>query len=162
MEEDSDMNKYEKFRKEHSDSPFWGIELLRDSLLPDLLDQDIHDILYWAGKDLATKFPVASNDDLQAFFKQSQFGNLELKKENIKKISWKLSGPKVETRLKLNKDPDFMLEAGFLAQTKQQIDQISTECEATIKLNSVNFTVVSDPNAPVNNPSDFKTINIAK
>ena len=52
-----ELNDYTKFFQNNPNPGFWGIELLRDALLKDVLSEDIHDILYWAGKNLAIKFP---------------------------------------------------------------------------------------------------------
>ena len=38
--------------------PIFGYELMRDFLLPTILGKHEKDILYWAGKDLARKFPL--------------------------------------------------------------------------------------------------------
>ncbi|WP_191981435.1 YslB family protein [Fructilactobacillus lindneri] len=155
-----ETNKYEKFCKNNQDLNFWGIELLRDNLLPDILNEDTHDILYWAGKNLAIKFPV-SLDTISTFFKQSGFGNLELLKNSDQKMVWKLSGENVEKRIKLNQDADFMLETGFLAQTKQQISGFSTEAEYHIKFKStVEITVISDTSKQVQDPSECHPIKI--
>ena len=46
-----------------------SVEILRDALILKLLGDDSSGILYWAGKDLARQFPVASDDDLVTFGK---------------------------------------------------------------------------------------------
>ena len=43
-----ELNDYTKFFQNNPNPGFWGIELLRDALLKDVLSEDIHDILYWA------------------------------------------------------------------------------------------------------------------
>ncbi|USS85193.1 YslB family protein [Fructilactobacillus myrtifloralis] len=141
----SDFNKYQALVP---DLNGWNSFILRDELLPDLLQDDLGDILYWAGKNLALKLPVTP-DDLPAFFAANQWGTLTQQTATEQKTVWNLSGPVVTTRLKMNKDCDFMLETGFLAQTQEQSRGWVSEAEAKKKLNgSIAITVVSDPNQP--------------
>jgi len=93
-----------------------SVEVLRDALLPNLLGDDSSGILYWAGKDLARQFPVASNEDLVTFFEQCGWGHLIVEKEANDLITYELTGEPVARRSYAIKKPDFMLETGFLAE----------------------------------------------
>ncbi|WP_429970717.1 YslB family protein [Fructilactobacillus sp. Tb1] len=157
-----DLNNYNKFFQDNSNPSFWGIELIRDSLLKDVLSADIHDILYWAGKNLAIKYPIHT-DDLPEFFQQSQFGTLELTTGSESKNVFTLTGAEVQARLSLDKDADFMLEAGFIAQTIQQNSGFETEAEYKIKRkNIVEITVISDISRQIINPDDVAKIELSK
>lgn len=110
----------------------FGYEIIRDHVLPDILGKHEADILYWAGKSLARKFPLISLDEAPDFFRQANFGELVLERSSKDEIVFKLSPPKAEGRC-------FKLEAGFLAQQKQKIDGFVTEAyeEVFAKKNSV-------------------------
>ncbi|USS87656.1 YslB family protein [Fructilactobacillus hinvesii] len=141
----SDFNKYQELNSDLAD---WSTYLLRDELLPDLLSDDLSDILYWAGKNLAIKFPVATAD-VPAFFAANRWGTLTKQKEAGTKLVWQLSGTPVTQRLKMNKECDFMLETGFLAQTQEQNSGSISEAESKKKLTGpIEITVVTDPNQP--------------
>ncbi|WP_413627170.1 YslB family protein [Fructilactobacillus vespulae] len=134
------------------DSNLWGVEILRDNLLNDILGQDNHDILYWAGKNLSLKFPVQT-ESLPTFFAKSKFGNLELIKHSEIKSTVSLSGEIIERRLKNDKDADFALETGYIAQTIQQNTGFETEAEYNIKRKkTVEINVVSDVSKQIFNP----------
>ena len=96
-----------------------GATLIRDALIPDILGKD-NNILYWAGRRLARLFPLAKDEELPIFFEQANWGKLERVK--AKKI--------VETRQKLNSACEFLIEAGFLAETIQ--NQLGFVTEAII------------------------------
>ncbi|WP_088809863.1 MULTISPECIES: YslB family protein [Listeria] len=102
-----------------SQIPSFGLELLRDHLIPELLGEETPHILYWAGKDLARKFPLASLDEISAFFKKASFGELTLTKEKKDELRITLSGEQVEKRFLAEGNPTFKLEAGFLAEQIQ-------------------------------------------
>ncbi|EUJ27409.1 hypothetical protein MFLO_13108 [Listeria floridensis FSL S10-1187] len=99
--------------------PSFGIELFRDYLLPELLGEETPHILYWAGKDLARKFPLASFEEISAFFAEASFGSVAIAKEKKDELQIILSGNAVETRFNLQNSPSFKLEAGFIAEQIQ-------------------------------------------
>ncbi|USS86796.1 YslB family protein [Fructilactobacillus cliffordii] len=141
----SDFNKYQDLVPDLTD---WNNFILRDELLPDLLNDDLSDILYWAGKNLAIKFPV-TNSDLPAFFAANHWGTLNKQKESSQKVVWQLTGQPINNRLKMNKNCEFMLETGFLAQTQEQNSGSLSEAEYKKKLTGgIEITVVTDPNQP--------------
>lgn len=155
-----ELNNYNKFFQNNSQPEFFGVDLIRDYLLKDILNEDIHDILYWAGKNLAAKFPIKT-PDLPAFFQQAQFGDLELITNSESKHLYKLTGSEVQTRLKLDKDADFMLEAGFIAQTIQQNYGFETEAEYKIKRKeNIEITVISDISQQILNPDKINKVEI--
>ena len=113
----------------HHSTPFAGVSLLRDHLLPTLLKEDHAAILYWAGKELARHNPLSTYEETFAYFNRVQFGTLSLVKETRNKTIFLLSGDVITERMH-EKDPCFTLEAGFLAQQLQNQKQLF--CEATL------------------------------
>lgn len=94
----------------------FSLILLRDYLLPELLQNDESEIIYWAGKSLAMKFKLTSIDDIQRFFISAGFGNLTKTDQKSIEQTWILDGPVIKERLENNLDASFSLETGFLAQ----------------------------------------------
>ncbi len=74
-------------------TPLFGIELIRDYVLTDLLGSDYRQVIYWAGKRLARQFPVVDESELASFFEQAGWGTLEIKKRKGTAISFVLSPP---------------------------------------------------------------------
>ena len=105
----------------------FGYELLRDHVLPDILGKHEDDILYWAGKEIARKFPVFSVEEVPAFFKEAGWGELVRvssgREETDYQLSERLDSP-------ASKD-SFHLESGFLAQQYQIANNCLTECFGT-------------------------------
>ncbi|KRL79360.1 YslB family protein [Ligilactobacillus equi] len=120
--------------------------LLRDALLPEILGND-NQILYWAGKALARKFPLFNFADIPTFFAQAGWGDLRLYKANKNRKIYQLSGANVKTRLEENKEAEFLLEAGFLSESIQTIEGYITETEISevnLKKHVVTLSVQSD------------------
>ena len=132
----------EKFNETTS---LFGYELIRDVLIPNLLGAETHEILYWAGKELARQYPLANRQDIVRFFDKAGFGLIELNKEQRNKQVYTLSGKVVQARLK-HAQPSFNLEAGFLAEQIQTLDHLYTEAltEVNMKTKVVTFIVQSD------------------
>ncbi|MCM3002733.1 YslB family protein [Priestia koreensis] len=129
-------------QKEHTDTPpisdsmsvpYFGYQLIRDVLLPDLLGKDTEQILYWAGKNIARKHPVETPEEIVMFFIRTGWGALSLLKQDKNEMELEISGPMVEKRLKENKGCSFHLEAGFIAQQIQQQNQCVAEAYLTLK-----------------------------
>lgn len=117
---------------------FQGLTLLRDQLLPNLFKEDQSDILYWAGKELARSYTVASLDDVVTLIKTLSFGALSLVEQKKTAYLFHLHGEIVHTRLDKQPQADFALETGFLAQLIQQLSEQYTEGSYSIqKKNSV-------------------------
>ncbi|HZG70025.1 MAG TPA: YslB family protein [Chondromyces sp.] len=96
--------------------PVFGYELIRDVLLVDILGKDANEILYWAGKSLARKFPCSTIEELATFFNEAGWGTLTLEKESKREKHFELSGTVVHRRLMIQQEPAFTLESGFLAE----------------------------------------------
>ena len=58
----------------------FGYEILRDHVLPSILGQHEDEILYWAGKEVARKFPVFTIEEFPVFFQEAGWGTLSLEK----------------------------------------------------------------------------------
>ncbi|WP_026581847.1 YslB family protein [Bacillus sp. J33] len=108
--------------------PVFGYELIREVLLQDLLGNDAPEILYWAGKRLARKYPLESAGHIAEFFQNAGWGSLSIKNETKNEIEMELTSPLIAERCKKNDSCTFQLEAGFIAQ---QIEfQKEVICEA--------------------------------
>ncbi|OQP06376.1 hypothetical protein B1690_09535 [Geobacillus sp. 46C-IIa] len=105
----------------------FGAELLRHSLLPELLGKDGAALLYWAGKQLARRYPLATMEDIAVFFERAGWGTLSAGEERKDELHIELSGPIVSARLSLYDSYTFQLEAGFLAQQIEQQKRFVTE-----------------------------------
>lgn len=102
----------------------FGYELLRDHVLPSLLGKHEKDILYWAGKEIARKFPVFTIEELPSFFQEAGWGELTITKTTKESTFYILKvgeGVQIEHR-------SFTLEAGFLAEQYQKLNGLFTEC----------------------------------
>ncbi|MEC5187169.1 putative hydrocarbon binding protein [Geobacillus thermodenitrificans] len=105
----------------------FGTELLRHSLLPELFGKDNAGLLYWAGKQLARRYPLATLEDIAAFFERAGWGTISIGEERKDELHIELSGPIISARLSLYDDCTFQLEAGFLAQQIEQQKRFVTE-----------------------------------
>ncbi|OKO97186.1 YslB family protein [Geobacillus proteiniphilus] len=105
----------------------FGAELLRHSLLPELLGKDAASLLYWAGKQLARRYPLETLDDVAVFFERAGWGALSVGEERNDELSIELSGPIIAARFSLYGSCSFQLEAGFLAQQIEQQKRFVTE-----------------------------------
>jgi predicted hydrocarbon binding protein len=124
----------------------FGYELLRDVVLPEILGKDTPEILYWAGKRLARKYPLKNYDELIEFFANASWGTLEIKNEHKDAIDFELMSPLIVSRVKTKAEHFFQIEAGFLAQQIEHQKQVIAETfEHPIKKsNKVQFTVKWD------------------
>lgn len=118
--------------------PTFGYEIIRDHLLSSILGKHEEDVLYWAGKELARKFPLFSMEEATTFFQEAGWGELELEKQSTDSTYYILTADStllnLETRC-------FKLEAGFLAEQMQKNLGFLTECyeEKNKKHNHVRF-----------------------
>lgn len=123
--------------------PTFGYEILRDYVLSSILGKHEGDVLYWAGKDIARKFPLFSMEEAATFFKEAGWGTLTLEKETKDSRTYLLTGDsdilKFDSRC-------FRLEAGFLAQQMQHQLGYLTECydEKNSKKQYVEFHLKTD------------------
>lgn len=121
----------------------FGYEIIRDHILSSILGKHEDDVLYWAGKELARKFPCKSQDELIAFFADACWGTLELIKESKDGRIFQLTN---DPEILQIKQRSFRLEAGFIAEQIQQAKGYLTECyeEKREKQHHVMFTVKWD------------------
>lgn len=112
------MSGYEKWKQ--TSIPAFNDFLFRQELLPNLFGKETPFILYWAGKDLARKYPLATMDDIIAFFEHAGWGSLSLLEEKKDSCELQLDGPLVTMRFDHCSECTFQLEAGFLAQQFEQ------------------------------------------
>ena len=124
----------------------FGYELIREILLPEILGKDTPEILYWAGKRLARKYPLDDYDKVIDFFEKASWGRLELKNETKNEMEFELNSPLIVSRVKTKAEQFFQLEAGFLAQQIELQKQVITETfeHPVKKSNKVRFTVKWD------------------
>ncbi|MCT0020516.1 YslB family protein [Weissella cibaria] len=122
----------------------FALTLLRDRLLPELLQDDESEIIYWAGKALARDVDLTGVMALETFFMDAGFGFLTLTSKKPTEQVWRLDGPVVSARFDENNHASFALEAGFLAQQTQQ--QLGTGAEAQWEANkqTVVITVMTE------------------
>ncbi len=125
--------------------PIFGYELIRDMLLPDLLGKDHTQLIYWAGKQLARKFTIDTQEEIVQFFKEAGWGELELIQQSKYEVKYVIRGEMIERRLELNKDATFQLEAGFLAeQIQRQKGKTAEAIEEQKKRKEITITVQWD------------------
>lgn len=123
-------------------TPF-GYELIRDHVIPSILGKHEGDILYWAGKEIARKFPVFTTEEIPTFFTEAGWGTLSLEKMTKKEAIYQLfvAAPPV------NKDDrNYQLEAGFIAEQHQKLNGYLTECYASVnpKQQTIQFQLAWD------------------
>ncbi|MCK8617287.1 YslB family protein [Fructobacillus sp. M158] len=120
--------------------------LLRNGLLQNLLTDDYANITYWAGKELARQFPLESIAEITDFFDKAAFGDLAITYQGEAEQQWVLSGPVVADRLALNRQADFSLEAGFLAQQVELQNEAVSESyfQVVTRKHAVTITIMVD------------------
>ena len=126
--------------------PAYGYELIRQDVLTEILGKNSSQILYWAGKNLARKYPLETTDEMITFFSQAGWGTLSIESINKKEMEIHLTGDLISLRLQNLKETSFQLEAGFLAQQiQQQRNQLTEAYEKQKKRASkVLFTIKWD------------------
>jgi predicted hydrocarbon binding protein len=145
------INLLETVQSDEQKIPVFGYELIREILLNDILGKESPQILYWAGKQLARKFPLNGKDELIAFFHNACWGNLQFVKESNHEIELTLTGEIIDRRFNLNDDCHFQLEAGFLAEqfTLQKKLTAETLEETKRRAKKAIFTVKWDTKDPI-------------
>jgi predicted hydrocarbon binding protein len=129
----------------------FGYELVREILLPELLGKDTPEILYWAGKRLARKYPLSTLDETFRFFQDAGWGALNIKEESRREMVLELSSELISSRLKNNPNTTFQLEAGFIAQQMEQQKKVTAEAfeHPNKKSSKILFTVKWDKSDPI-------------
>ncbi|MBP3040779.1 YslB family protein [Bacillaceae bacterium Marseille-Q3522] len=126
--------------------PVFGYELLRDVLLPDLLGKEAPVLLYWAGKRIARQYPLENFSEILSFFEKAGWGQLSVIHEKKDTLELELTSPLISERIKNQKEINFQLEAGFLAQQIESQKNVISETFEHPKYhhNKVRFTVKWD------------------
>jgi predicted hydrocarbon binding protein len=154
---------YSQFAGNAAKSSVLSVEILRDALLPNLLGDDSSGILYWAGKDLARKFPVDSDADLVTFFDQAGWGHLVITSTSNDLLTYELDGEPVARRNAAIKNPDYMLETGFLAeQAAQRFNCVSEAKITATKRLKIQMAVTVDHKQPLTNHDPATPIAIVR
>lgn len=125
----------------------FGIELIRDYVLSDLLGNDYRRVIYWAGKRLARQFPVLNEDELIPFFVEAGWGTLSLTKKKGTTFSFELLPP--ESTKAERPTGYFQLEAGFLAEQVAKLNGFVAEGYAEMGKECVHITIQFDPKDPL-------------
>lgn len=107
--------------------PAFGYELIREVLLPSILGKETSSILYWAGKDLARKFPLQNIEEIIDFFEKAGWGYLTTQ-ESKNELQAELTSELISQRLQKKDFSTFQLEAGFLAQQIESQKNVIAEC----------------------------------
>ena len=118
----------------------FGYDLIRNDVLKDILGKEHDSILYWIGKNLARKYPVNTNEELQQFFINANWGTLLKTKEKKKEMTFELTGPWMGKQ----DDRCYQLEAGFIAEQLEQLCKCMTGAMTTVKKNKVIVDVQLD------------------
>lgn len=109
-----------------------GYDILRYVALPELLGDKSSTVLYFMGRSLARKFNIETMEELYSVYEKMGWGQLELVKEKKNGLVFHLMSDSVALRLKSPFNPDFRLEAGFLAEGMQHIKNKTCECTEKI------------------------------
>lgn len=103
----------------------FGYALFRDHILPSVLGRHEEEILYWAGKELASEFPLFDMDEAAGFFLEAGWGMLSRESAGKREIHYVLE-PDPEQVKKGRRC--YSVEAGFLAAQYQKIHDKMAEC----------------------------------
>ncbi|MGX8175961.1 YslB family protein [Exiguobacterium artemiae] len=125
----------------------FGIELIRDYVLTDLLGTDYRHVIYWAGKRLARDFPVLSIEEVTPFFQEAGWGHLELQKQKGTSATFLLTPP--ESIRTERPTGYFQLEAGFLAEQFSKMNGCVAEGYAELVKSQVHIMIEMDPKDPI-------------
>ncbi|RDU36313.1 DUF2507 domain-containing protein [Neobacillus piezotolerans] len=129
----------------------FGYELIREILLPELLGKNAPELLYWAGKLLARKYPLKTIDEVKAFFVRASWGSLDIRKESKNEMEFELEAVMLPSRVPSKAEAYFQLEAGFLAQQIEMQKGVTAEAfEHPVKRSRIAvFTVKWDSKDPI-------------
>jgi predicted hydrocarbon binding protein len=112
----SERSMQQLIEKEKLSVPAFGYYLIREDLLKDLLGKDAPELLYWAGKRLARKYPLNTIDEIIDFFQQAGWGVLTIRLQARNEIIFEMESELIAERMEIYHDCTFHLEAGFLAE----------------------------------------------
>lgn len=111
-----------------------GYDVIRYMTLPELLGKESKTLLYFMGRNLARRMDLQAVEDIYYTFEKMGWGKLELIKEKKKEFVFQLMSDSIARRLQAPLDVEFRLEAGFLAEAIQNLENV--ECECTEEINS--------------------------
>lgn len=129
----------------------FAYELLREELLPDLIGKELDSILYWAGRNLARKYPLETIDEVIQFFVKAGWGDLTIIEHKRREMEFKLTGALIKERQQQNRHSSYQLEAGFIAEQIQKQRGVVAESyeEQKKRSDSIMFLVKWDVKDPV-------------
>lgn len=125
------------------DSETIGQDILRYVSLPNFLGHEKDTLLYFIGRNLARRIHINDFDDVIYLFTKFRWGKLELIKDKKNQMNFYLMADEVVKRLQASIETDFRLEAGFLAESMQNLTGRPAECNETIneRLYRIEFKV---------------------
>lgn len=135
--------------------PAFGYELLRDVVIPELLGAEEYPVLYWAGRNLARKYPVYSIETLSEFFEHAGWGTLSVHKHRKHQVVFCLQPEYTKAHLPADKERCFAMETGFIAQQIQYLQEHPADAYEKIKKGQVIITAqwdAKDDHDPKNSP----------
>lgn len=129
------MNKYEAnlAQLKELEVSAYGYELIREVFASRYAGTRLRRYDVLGGKKLARKFPLESREDLPAFFQDAGWGTLAIVHSKKQELEFELEGPLVSNRLKYQKEPCFQLEAGFIAEQIQLMNEQIAESYEQVK-----------------------------
>ncbi|QBP94163.1 DUF2507 domain-containing protein [Bacillus mycoides] len=124
----------------------FAYELLREELLPDLIGNDLDGILYWAGRNLARKYPLETIEEVIQFFEKAGWGTLSIIEHKRREMQFQLKGTLITERQKKKRHSSYQLEAGFIAEQIQRQRNVVAESyeEQKKRSDSITFLVKWD------------------
>ncbi|HDR4570848.1 YslB family protein [Bacillus cytotoxicus] len=124
----------------------FAYELLREELLSDLIGKELNEILYWAGRNLARKYPLETIEEMIHFFEKAGWGTLSIIEHKRREMHFQLTGPLIIEREKQKRHSSYQLEAGFIAEQIQRQRNVVAESyeEQKKRSDSITFLVKWD------------------
>nr|WP_239588043.1 DUF2507 domain-containing protein [Gracilibacillus alcaliphilus] len=119
-----------------------GYDLIRYIGLPDMLGQETELILYIMGKNIARQAQCGSLEEVKEFFAHVGWGELNLVQEKRKRLIFELGGDIIQARQQTLEQVDYVLEAGFLAESVVQIKEEANECVVETKKDQILLHVI--------------------
>jgi len=129
----------------------FAYELLREEVLPDLIGKELDDILYWAGRNLARKYPLETIEEVIHFFEKASWGRLNIIEHKRREMHFQLTSPLITERQKQNRHSSYQLETGFVAEQIQKQRNVVAESyeEQKKRSDSITFLVKWDVKDPI-------------
>lgn len=124
----------------------FSYELLREELLPDLLGKELDAILYWAGRNLARKYPLETTEEIIHFFEKAGWGTLVITDHKRRDMQFQLTSPLITERHNEKRHSSYQLEAGFIAEQIQKQRGVVAESyeEQKKRADAIHFLVQWD------------------